>query len=115
MAESHDVIVIGGGACGDTAALLLLHEGLSVALFDQGRAGREASWASAGIIGPRSSSTCDPWSLEATTLSRRLYDQLIPELQQIPATASVVTDLVLRRTLSLSTHQLGVERHLDVS
>ena len=82
MAESHDVIVIGGGACGATVALFLLREGLSVALFDQGRAGREASWASAGIIGPRSSATCDPWFLEATTLSRRLYDELIPELQQ---------------------------------
>lgn len=78
--STFDVIIIGAGACGGTTAYFLSLEGLSVALFDQGSAAREASWASAGMIGPQSSPPRDPWFLKATTLSRELYDRLDVEL-----------------------------------
>src|SRR5436853_320646 len=47
-----DVAVIGGGIIGLTSALFLAREGLSVAVYDRGDLGREASWAGAGILPP---------------------------------------------------------------
>ena len=79
---SFDVLIIGAGACGATTAYFLAGEGVAVGLLDQGRAGRQASWASAGMIGPRSSPPRDPWFLQATLLSRQLYDRLAVELAE---------------------------------
>ncbi len=73
---TYDVVVVGGGACGATTAYFLSDEGLTVALVDKGKVAREASWASAGIIGPGSSPAANPWYLEVTTLSKTLYDTL---------------------------------------
>lgn len=77
---TYDAIIVGAGACGSTTAYYLCQEGFSVALIDRGHVGREASWASAGMIGPESCPERDPWFLAATSLSRSLYDQLEPEL-----------------------------------
>ncbi len=76
MARQPDVVIIGGGAIGCSAAYYLRSEGLEVALVDKGPVAREASWASAGIIGPSSHPRGDPWFRQATLLSRQLYDQL---------------------------------------
>jgi len=76
MARQPDVVIIGGGAIGCSAAYYLRSEGLQVALVDKGPVGREASWASAGIIGPSSHPQGDPWFRQATLLSRQLYDEL---------------------------------------
>ena len=80
MAGQPDVVIIGGGAIGCSAAYYLRSEGLQVALVDKGPVAREASWASAGIIGPSSHPRGDPWFLQATRLSRQLYDDLNPVL-----------------------------------
>ena len=77
---TYDVVLVGGGACGATTAYFLRQEGVSVALVDKGVVGREASWASAGMIGAESSPQRDPWFLAATTLSKELYDQLDEDL-----------------------------------
>ena len=79
---TFDVLIVGAGACGATTALFLSGEGVKTGLLDQGRGGREASWASAGMIGPRSSPPRDPWFLQATTTSRQLYDRLAVELPE---------------------------------
>ena len=76
MARQPDVVIVGGGAIGCSAAYYLRSEGLQVALVDKGPLAREASWASAGIIGPSSHPQGDPWFRQATLLSRQLYDQL---------------------------------------
>ncbi len=47
-----DVIVVGGGVIGLSAAFRLRQDGLSVTLLEQGRCGLEASWASAGVLTP---------------------------------------------------------------
>jgi glycine oxidase len=52
MAERSDVLVIGGGVIGLTAAYFLARAGLQVEVVDQGDFGREASWAGAGILPP---------------------------------------------------------------
>ncbi len=79
-AKSYDAIVIGAGAIGCTTAYYLREEGLSVCLLDKGPAGREASWASAGMIQPSGSSKSESWPARATLLSRKLYDELEPRL-----------------------------------
>lgn len=52
MPAHPDVAIIGGGIIGLTSALFLSRAGLSVAVYDRGDLGREASWAGAGIIPP---------------------------------------------------------------
>jgi glycine oxidase len=47
-----DVIVIGGGVIGLSAALELAGQGAAVTVLDQADFGREASWAGAGILPP---------------------------------------------------------------
>jgi glycine oxidase len=47
-----DVAIAGGGLIGSAIALDLAQAGLSVAVFEKGEPGREASWASAGILSP---------------------------------------------------------------
>ncbi len=74
--ETCDVVVVGGGACGSTTAYFLREEGLRVTLLDRVKVGQEASWASAGMIGPTSSPEGDPWFLKVTSLSKIIYDDL---------------------------------------
>jgi glycine oxidase len=52
MAEHPDVLIIGGGVIGLTAAYFLVREQVGVEVVDQGDFGKEASWAGAGIIPP---------------------------------------------------------------
>src|SRR6266566_4856220 len=50
--KSYDAIIAGGGLIGSAIALELARNDLRVALFDSQDPGREASWASAGILSP---------------------------------------------------------------
>jgi len=52
MAPVPDVLVIGGGIIGLTAAYYLAKAGLTVEVVEKGEPGKEASWAGAGIIPP---------------------------------------------------------------
>ena len=52
MNQGTDVIVVGAGAIGLTAALELAQAGASVRLIEKNRCGREASWAGAGMVIP---------------------------------------------------------------
>jgi glycine oxidase len=52
MNNTFDVVIAGGGVIGASIALELAEEGLKVGLFDAREPGREASWASAGMISP---------------------------------------------------------------
>lgn len=47
-----DAVIAGGGVIGASIALELSSAGLQVALFDTNEPGKEASWASAGMISP---------------------------------------------------------------
>lgn len=53
----RDVLVIGGGIVGAAIAERLARDGMSVALAERGRIGREASWAAAGLLTP-----VHPWN-----------------------------------------------------
>src|SRR5437899_11958198 len=52
MASSADVVILGGGVIGLTAAYFLARSGAHVTVLDQGDLGQEASWAGAGILPP---------------------------------------------------------------
>src|SRR2546421_3164903 len=52
MPDHSEVIVIGGGVIGLTAAYFLVREGVVVEVVDKGDFGQEASWAGAGILPP---------------------------------------------------------------
>jgi glycine oxidase len=50
--KTYDAVVAGGGVIGAAIALELAAAGMKVGLYDAREPGREASWASAGIISP---------------------------------------------------------------
>ena len=52
MNRNGDIIILGGGVIGLTAAYFLAKEGVSVIVCEQGAVGKEASWAGAGILPP---------------------------------------------------------------
>src|SRR5262245_62412689 len=52
MTEYPDVLILGGGVIGLTAAYFLAREGARVEVLDRGDFGQEASWAGAGILPP---------------------------------------------------------------
>lgn len=52
MLGHPEVLIVGGGVIGLTAAYYLAREGVAVEVVDQGDLGREASWAGAGILPP---------------------------------------------------------------
>jgi glycine oxidase len=52
LKPSYDVVVVGGGIVGLSCAAAASRAGLKVAVVERGRAGREASWAAAGVLTP---------------------------------------------------------------
>ena len=52
MADTSDVVVVGGGAIGGAVAWSLARRGVSVTLIEAGPIGRGASWAAAGVLAP---------------------------------------------------------------
>jgi glycine oxidase len=50
--KTFDAVIAGGGLIGASIALELAETGLKVGLYDAREPGREASWASAGMISP---------------------------------------------------------------
>ena len=52
-----EVVIVGGGVIGLSAAYALAREGVRTAVLDRGELGREASWAGAGMIAPTSERT----------------------------------------------------------
>lgn len=80
--KSPDMVLIGAGVMGLMSALELAASGLSVRLYDRGRAGREASWAGGGIISP-----LYPWRYEThitalASWSQATYPGLIKHLAE---------------------------------
>lgn len=78
-----DVLIVGGGVVGLTAAYELARAGWQVALFDRGIPGREASWAGAGMIPPAADAGAAPLLQELAARSAERWPGLSAELQEL--------------------------------
>src|SRR6185295_18158889 len=76
-----DAIVIGGGVIGRLSARELRRRGLAVTLVERDRPGRQASWASAGILTAAIPRDRSPES-HLKRRSEQLYPSLIADLKE---------------------------------
>ncbi len=91
---STEVLIIGGGVIGLSIARELHHSGVrNITILDKGLAGREASWAAAGMLGPQAEANSPDAFLDFCSISRDLY----------PAFAAQLLD------------ETGIDIHLDQS
>jgi glycine oxidase len=82
MSNRADVLIVGGGVIGLTAAYYLAGRGVRVTVLDHQEMGREASWAGAGIIAPgRLEGAATPYD-KLRALSAELYPTLSAELRE---------------------------------
>jgi len=86
--RSYDAIIAGGGLIGGAIALELARNDLRVALFDAREPGREASWASAGILSPAPE---NPWMISMVPIGKAslaMYPEFIAEVQDLSGIAT---------------------------
>src|SRR5271167_2164229 len=79
----YDVVIAGGGLIGAAIALQLADAGLRVAVFEAREPGREATWASAGII---SAAPENPSTIPLLTLaqaSAAMYPAFVDSLKEL--------------------------------
>ena len=81
--KHYDAVVAGGGLIGASIAFELASAGLSVAVFDAQNPGREASWASAGMISPAPESPGTIPFVPISLASVALYPQFIEKVEAL--------------------------------
>jgi len=81
--KHYDAVVAGGGVIGASIAFELATEGLSVAVFDAQIPGREASWASAGMISPAPENSTMASLLPISLASVRLYPDFLQRVEEL--------------------------------
>jgi glycine oxidase len=82
MANNPDVLILGGGVIGLTAAYFLAREQVSVGVVDKGDFGREASWAGAGILPPGDPAHARTPPDQLRALSAALFPKLSADLKE---------------------------------
>ncbi len=80
--KTYDAVIAGGGLIGGAIAFELARAGLRVAVFDRQEPGREASWASAGIISPAPENQSMIAVVELCKASAGLYPQFIEQVEE---------------------------------
>ncbi len=81
--KNFDVAIAGGGLIGGAIALELARAGLRVGVFDRSEPGREASWASAGILSPAPE---NPGAIPMVPLGKAslaLYPEFVATVEEI--------------------------------
>jgi len=80
VAESRDVVVVGGGVIGCTVARMLSARGASVVVLEREVPGRAATWAAGGMLSPlgEAGETAAFFRLATESLDR--YPQFVSEL-----------------------------------
>jgi glycine oxidase len=81
--KHYDAVVAGGGLIGASIAFELADEGMRVAVFDAQNPGREASWASAGMISPAPESSAMASLLPISLASVRRYPEFLQRVEEI--------------------------------
>ena len=78
-----DVVIIGGGIIGCSAALRLAQAGAKVTLIERGEIGQEASAAAAGMLAPQGEKIEPDDFAELCLRSRDLYPQFAAEVEEL--------------------------------
>jgi len=86
--QSYDAIIAGGGLIGCAIALELARHDLRVAIFDSQQPGREASWASAGILSPAPENPGMISMVPIGKASLALYPDFIAQLEKLTGMAT---------------------------
>jgi glycine oxidase len=81
--NSFDVVIAGGGVIGGSIALELAEGGMKVGLYDAREPGREASWASAGMISPAPESPAMIPHMPIRLGSVALYPEFIRRVEEV--------------------------------
>lgn len=81
--KSFDVAIAGGGLIGGSIALELARTGLHVGLFDRQEPGKEASWASAGILSPAPESPAMIALVPLGKASMALYPDFVATVEDL--------------------------------
>lgn len=81
MTGAHEVIVVGGGVIGCGIAWELTRRNVRVTLVERGPIGREASWASAGIISLPNRPDWRPERIALGRLSLKRYPEWVADLE----------------------------------
>ena len=81
--KNYEAVIAGGGLIGASIALELASAGLNVAVFDAQKPGREASWASAGMISPLPESPAMAPLLPLGLASVKLYPEFIGMVEEL--------------------------------
>jgi glycine oxidase len=79
--SAYDVVIAGGGVIGGNIALELAEAGLKVGLYDAQEPGREASWASAGILSPAPENPEMISFVPMSLASARLYPEFVRRVE----------------------------------
>ena len=83
MTKNFDAVIAGGGLIGGAIALELALAGVHVAIFELGEPGREASWASAGILSPAPENPATIPLVPLGKASMSLYPQFVARVEEI--------------------------------
>jgi glycine oxidase len=83
MTKNFDAVIAGGGLIGGAIALELALAGVRVAIFELGEPGREASWASAGILSPAPENPATIPLVPLGKASMSLYPQFVARVEEI--------------------------------
>lgn len=81
--NKYDAVIAGGGVIGACIALELAEAGMKVGLYDAQEPGREASWASAGIISPAPESQETAPFVPMRVASASLYPEFIQKVEEL--------------------------------
>jgi glycine oxidase len=83
MTKNFEAVIAGGGLIGGAIALELALAGVRVAIFELGEPGREASWASAGILSPAPENPSTIPLVPLGKASMSLYPQFVARVEEI--------------------------------
>src|SRR5215467_7240605 len=81
--KTFDAAIAGGGLIGSAIALELSRAGLRVALFDARDPGKEASWASAGILSPAPENSAMIGMVPLGRASLAMYPDFIAQVEEL--------------------------------